>query len=96
MKTGKIKIIIPIIIFITFYYILFSVQDTISNWRVISVSIVIVLFLQFGIAIFIQKYYKKIIKNNSIAFTVLSLYIYSVTLFFFFAVMVIKLFKIIL
>lgn len=88
--------IIQIMLIIIFSYILFSFQNLLYHWKISIISVLIILLLQFNITFFIKNYYQKIIKNNSIFFTILSLYVYSVTLFFFFAIIIIKIFKIII
>lgn len=92
----KIKKLLIFIILLTPLYIYFSFTDIMENWKITIISIIIVLFLQLGVGFFISKFYKKIIDNNSIFFTILSVYVYSVTLFFLFIIILIKFFRIII
>ncbi len=72
-------------------YIAYSIYfDVFLRGKIILISFIIVLFVQLIISQFVRFTYKKLLKYNSVLFTVFTLYVFCATLFYFLMIIVIK------
>ena len=91
-KNNSNLYIIPLvglaILFLAFCIIAFFYHDFFSYWKLIVISFLLVAVMQILIATLVKHSYKKILKNNSVTFTIIALYIFMATAFYFLILLV--------
>jgi len=97
MNTNKNKALLYAgalsIIFILISNIVYFLKNDFRNWALSLAALAIIIFLQIFSVILIKNVYKKILSYNSIFLTIVSIYTFSVTAFYFFALILIKITK---
>lgn len=88
--TGKYLIALMSLLICTliFYVVYFLYKDFFSNWRLVLFSFFLVVLIQLFIATMVKLSYKKLLKKSSLTFTIIALYIFSATIFYFAILMI--------